>query len=228
MCKNDDLLKKSSASRSLKTEYRSALARCESLRSATMQANHLNLRSRKISIMKELFTVEKLNEAKENAVKADKQRTARANELSNKTAFNSLIYSKQKQCVSETALIDFCLIIASANTQQFHQSQVLELLKLVDCKRKTVAAHVKDKQNVFADLLTVDNENVFTVHNQQVFIDIMSMSEFQQQLMRYAEKLYIAFFDEEHMNDLHAEALKMNKQSTKRSTKRSTKKTANS
>jgi len=173
--------------------------------------------------MKELFTAEKLEQAKADAQKADKQRTAKANELSNKTAFNSLIYSKQKQTVSETALIDFALIIASANTTQFHQSQVLELLKLVDCKRKTVAAHVKAKENVFADLLEVDTENVFTVHNQSVFQDIMSMSEFQQQLSKYAEKLYTAFYDEQHMQAVHAEAIKMNK-----TTKRSTKKTANS
>jgi len=173
--------------------------------------------------MKELFTADKLEQAKEQAKTAQKQRTARANELSNKTAFNSLIYSKQKQSVSETALIDFALILASASATQFHQSQIHELLKLVDCKRKTVAAHVKAKENVFADLLTVDTENVFTVHNQSVFQDIMSMSEFQQQLHKYAERLYTAFYDEQHMNAVHAEALKMNK-----TTKRSTKKAANS
>jgi hypothetical protein len=162
--------------------------------------------------MKNLFTDEKLNEAKI----ASKQRTAKANELSNKTAFNSLIYSKQKQSVSETALIDFALIIASANATQFHQSQIHELLKLVDCKRKTVAKHVRDKQSVFADLLSVDEKNIFTVENQQVFCDIMNMSEFQQQLNKYAEKLYTAFYDTEHMQAVHEEALKMNKKTAQK------------
>ncbi len=132
---------------------------------------------------------ENMQQAIENSAKKSNS-TKKSNELSNRTVFNSTIANKQSK-VSETSKIDFALCLLSSVADSFHQSQVLELLQLVDCKRTTVAKHVNDKQNVYADYLTVDtNTKIFTVVNSEFFKSVVVMSEFKQQLLKHASKLY--------------------------------------
>ena len=148
--------------------------------------------------LQELASQESLQNAIENSKKVSQNSDNKLN-LSNKTVFNSTIYSVKKQTVTETAKIDFALCLLSSVADSFHESQVLQLLQVVDCKRKTVAKHVIDKRAVYADFLTVDSDKIFTVKNRSFFENVVSMSEFKQQLAKHAVKLF-ALLDSENVD----------------------------
>ena len=149
----------------------------------------------------------------------------RANSLSNKTVFNSLIMNK-KNVVSETSLIDFSLTLLASTCDTFHLSQVLELLRIAECKRTTVIAHVLAK-NVFADILAINEESrIFTVLNSEFFATVASMSEFKQQLEKHANKLFALLdssdsdFEQAHKQNVDFEqALALNEMTKAKRTK---------
>jgi hypothetical protein len=164
--------------------------------------------------LSELASAASLEAAIENSTKVSTSKHIK-NALSNKTVFNSIII--KNEALSETAAIDFSLCLLSSMTREFHQSQVLELLAIVDCKRKTIAKHVNNKKNVYEDYLTVNTTTkLFTVVNQEFFAQLVQMSEFKQQLQFAAAKLYELIdctnvdYEIAHLENYHAQAIQMN------------------
>ena len=182
--------------------------------------------------LQELASAASLQNAIESSTKHSK--TTSNSRLSNLTVFESTIIRSDK--VSETAQLDFALCLLASCADSFHQSQVIELLELVDCKRKTVAKHVYDKRAIYFDYITVDKtEKIFRVVNRSFFQELMKISEFQRQLHTFAAKFFelIDFsnvsFEIAHLENIDFEqAYTMNSEFVAKQKKVATKKRANS
>jgi hypothetical protein len=166
--------------------------------------------------LSELASAASLEAAIENSTKVSTSKHIK-NALSNKTVFNSTIKYETKEVANDTAYLDFSLCLLSSLAASFHQSQVIELLKLEDCNRTTIAKHVHDKRTIYSDYLTVDmTSKVFTVVNQEFFQSVVSMSEFKQQLQKHATKLFELIdsnntdYEIAHLENYHLQAIAMN------------------